>query len=312
MIGGANKRRHIEPVEMPVGERADEILDRTGPGPVALAIGLCLDFGHPIDELQPVRAGGLTDRIDHHLAVRQPASPHHAGARQHRFPSRHAAPHVDAGIARFAFAREKLLADRGIDAVAGDGGTTAYGAAVAASRPVGKTDADTGLILFNSDAVLVGQQPVGSGARTEGIEQDHLQIAAMDGELWVLVARCPSQRLPINQLTEAIEKGRVLGRDRDPRQISFKSERGKFFGGMRKQIDADPDRLDVGRRFKYPAGDSGGVQCEPQGQSADAGPDNNDVVHVCSRRARSGDCRDETRLVRPLSIWPPRRRKPIS
>jgi len=29
-------------------------------------------------------------------------------------------------------------------------------------------------------------------------------------------------------LTEAIEEGRVLGWDRDPRQISFKSERGKL------------------------------------------------------------------------------------
>src|SRR6266700_361336 len=97
--------------------------------------------------------------------------------------------------------------------------------------------------------------------------------------------------------------------DRDPRQIRFKSERGKLFGGMWKQIDADPDRPDFGRRFKYPAGNPGGVQREPQRQSADAGPDNNDVVHVCSRRALSGDCRNETRLVRPLSIWLPRRRK---
>jgi len=45
---------------------------------------------------------------------------------------------------------------------------------------VGKPDADTGLILLNSDAVMVGQQPVGSGARTEASRQRHLQIAAMD------------------------------------------------------------------------------------------------------------------------------------
>jgi len=37
---------------------------------------------------------------------------------------------------------------------------------------------------------MVGQQPVVACARTEGIEQDHLQIAAMDGELRMLVARC--------------------------------------------------------------------------------------------------------------------------
>src|SRR5260370_27571998 len=50
--------------------------------------------------------------IDHHLAVRQPPRPHHAGAGQYWFPSRHTAPHVDAGIARLALAGEKLLADR--------------------------------------------------------------------------------------------------------------------------------------------------------------------------------------------------------
>jgi len=30
-VGGANERGDIEPIEMPVGERADEIVDRTGP-----------------------------------------------------------------------------------------------------------------------------------------------------------------------------------------------------------------------------------------------------------------------------------------
>src|SRR5260221_12511436 len=110
-VGGANKRGNIETVEMPVGEGADEIPDRASPVPVALEIIRRLDFGHPIDELQSVWAGGV-DRIDHHLAVRQPSRPYHAGAGQYWFPSRHAAPHVDAGIARLALAGEKLLAGR--------------------------------------------------------------------------------------------------------------------------------------------------------------------------------------------------------
>src|SRR5216684_3575874 len=146
-----------------------------------------------------------------------------------------------------------------------------------------------------------------SSARAEGLEQNHLQVAAMDGELRMLVTRGPAERLGIDQLAEAIEEGRVLGGNRDPRQFRFESERGQFPGGMRKQVDADPDRPDFGRQFKYPAGDSSGVQRKPKGQSADAGPDDNDVVHVCSRPcllpARSvGDCRDETRLVSLLSI----------
>src|ERR1700738_4541351 len=120
--------------------------------------------------------------------MRQTSRPHHAGVRQHRLPSRHASPHVDAGIARFALAREKLLADRGVDAVAGDRGATAYGAAIGAPRPVRETDVDAGLILFDADAMMAGVEPVASHARPEGIEQHHLQIAAVDRELGMLVA----------------------------------------------------------------------------------------------------------------------------
>src|ERR1700675_2448496 len=131
--------------------------------------------------------------------------------------------------------------------------------------------------------MMVGVEPVMSGTGAKSLEQHHLQVAAMDGELRMSVTRGPAEGLAINQLAEAIEEGRVLGGDRDPRQVRFKSERGQFPGGMRKQVDANSDRPDFGRRFKYPAGDSSGVQRQPKGQSADAGPDDKDVVHVCSR-----------------------------
>ncbi len=196
---------------------ADEIVDRAWPVPVALAIDRRLDFGDPVDQLQPVGAGGA-DRIDHHLAVRQPSRPHHAGARQHRLPARHAAPHVDAGIARLAFVRKKLLADRRIDAVAGDRDATAHGAAVRAARPIGEMHADAGLILLDAEAMMIGDEPVVPRARAEGIEQHHLQIAAMDRELRMIVAGGAPERLLIDQLAEAIEEGRVRGCDRDLRQ----------------------------------------------------------------------------------------------
>src|SRR5258708_16571698 len=98
---------------MPVGEGHDEIPDRASPVPVALEIVRRLDFGHPIDELQSVWAGGA-DRIDHHLAVRQPSPPYHAGAGQYWFPSRHPPPHVYAGKPRFAPPSKKLLPDSAI------------------------------------------------------------------------------------------------------------------------------------------------------------------------------------------------------
>ena len=71
----------------------------------------------------------------------------------------------------------------------------------------------------------------------------------------------------------------------------FEAERGEFLGGMRKQIDADADRLDLGGGFKNPAGNSGLVQRKPERQPADPGANDNDLVHVSFP---SSYCRDET------------------
>jgi hypothetical protein len=60
----------------------------------------------------------------------------HARAREDRRPARHAAPHVDAGIARLAFARIKLFSKDGIDAVAGDRDTAWRSVPLTAARPV--------------------------------------------------------------------------------------------------------------------------------------------------------------------------------
>src|ERR1700694_1148222 len=99
------------------------------------------------------------------------------------------------------------------------------------------------------------------------------------------VARRAAERLPVDQLAEAIEEGRVLCGDRDLRQISFESEGGQFPGGVWEEIDADPDRPDLGGRLEYPAGNPGRMQHKPKRQSANAGSDDDDVVHVSFRRA---------------------------
>src|SRR5712691_8900540 len=107
----------------------------------------------------------------------------------------------------------------------------------------------------------------------------------MDRELRMLVARRAAQRLLIDQLAEAIEEGRVPGFNRDARQRLLKSERGKFSCCVREQIDADADRPDLGGRLEYPAGNAALLQRKPERQSANAGSDDDDVVHAPSRQA---------------------------
>src|SRR5260370_38926255 len=115
-------------------------------------------------------------------------------------------------------------------------------------------------------------------------EQDHLQIAAMDRELRMLVTRRAAQRLLIDQLAKAAKEGRVRGFDRDTCQRLLESERGKFFCGVREQIDADTDRPDLGGRLEDPAGNAALLQRKSERQSTNAGSDDDDVVPVPSRR----------------------------
>src|SRR6476620_3260252 len=107
----------------------------------------------------------------------------------------------------------------------------------------------------------------------------------MDRELRMLVTRRAAQRLLIDQLAKAIEESRVRGLDRDTCQRLLESERGKFLCCVREQIDADADRPDLGGRFEDPAGNAALLQRKSERQSANAGSDDDDVVHVSSRQA---------------------------
>src|SRR5206468_1611232 len=103
-----------------VGECTDEILESPVAIPVARPMLRCLDLGNPVDELQPGGVDVVANRVDHHLAVGEPAGADHAGAVQYRRPPRDAAPHVDAGVPRRTFLRMQLPADNGMQSVAGD------------------------------------------------------------------------------------------------------------------------------------------------------------------------------------------------
>ena len=128
--------------------------------------------------------------------------------------------------------------------------------------------------------MAVGDDAIGARARAERIEQHHLQIAAMDRELRMVVAGGAAERLLVDQLPEAVEEGRVPGLDRDFRQRVLKPERGQFLGRMRQQIDADADRADLGNGLVDAAGNPGLVQRQSERQAADAGADDDDLVHV--------------------------------
>ena len=134
--------------------------------------------------------------------------------------------------------------------------------------------------------MLAGDELVGAGARAECVGQDHLQVAAVDRELRVLVSGGAAERLLVDQLAEAVEEGGIGGGDRGLGERGFKAERGELSRSMRKQVDADADRPDLRGGFENPARNSFLMQREPERQPANAGTDDDDLVaHLSSGHA---------------------------
>ena len=126
------------------------------------------------------------------------------------------------------------------------------------------------------------------------LKQHGLQIAAMDGELRPVIAGGAARRFPINQLSEAIEENAFTRRDRHRRKRFLQSQPGQFLRGVRKHVDANPDRTYFRQLFIDTATNAGVVQGKRQRQSADAGPNDNDAVQLgqprCSRHNPSLSC----------------------
>src|SRR5580698_5723124 len=141
---------------------------------------------------------------------------------------------------------------------------------------------DAVIVLLDADAVVIGENAIRADAALEGFQQHHLQVAAMNRELRMVVAGPAPERLLIDQLAKAVEEGYIFGLDRHPRQIGLKAERSKFLGGVRQEVDADTDRPDFRRGLEDAAGNVDRVQRQTQGQAANAATDDQDIVHVPS------------------------------
>jgi hypothetical protein len=127
--------------------------------------------------------------------------------------------------------------------------------------------------------------------RLHRVEQDRLQIAAMDRELRPWVARPAPQRLLIDELAEAVEKDTLGGLDRDARERRLQAELAERLGRVRQEVDADPDRLDLGRGLEDAARNAAPMQLQCERQAADAGPDDEYLASILQPVVLS----DETR-----------------
>jgi hypothetical protein len=94
----------------------------------------------------------------------------------------------------------------------------------------------------DSDVPVIKGDPVGAEPVDERGQQDLLQVAAMDGELGVLVPGEASGRLAEDELAEAVEERRLPGGDTDGRELVLEAEPGEDPRRMRQDVNADPNR----------------------------------------------------------------------
>jgi hypothetical protein len=121
----------------------------------------------------------------------------------------------------------------------------------------------------------------------DGVEQDRLQVGAVDRQLRRVVAGPASGRLAVDVLAEAVEERRLARHDGDALEVGEDAERFERRARVRQDVDADAERPDLGGRFVDPAGDARAVQCQRERQAADAGADDGDLV-ASARCAKLG------------------------
>src|ERR1700676_3802460 len=109
-FGAPDESRHVEPIEMPVRDCVNEIVEVPGAIPVALLLVMRgFDVDDPIHQLATLLVDIVADGINQNFRGIDPAYAHHARAGEKGIPAGYAAPHVDTRIARRTLIRIKLF-----------------------------------------------------------------------------------------------------------------------------------------------------------------------------------------------------------
>src|SRR5690606_36904904 len=98
-----------------------------------------------------------------------------------------------------------LLANRGIDAVAGDESRRPNRGRNSAFHVL-EEDGDALFVLLEARALAAGHNTIGAELRPRGLKKNPVQLAAMNADLGVLIASVLAARLLVDELAEAVEK----------------------------------------------------------------------------------------------------------
>ena len=90
-----------------------------------------------------------------------------------------------------------------------------------------------------------------------GVEQHLVQVGAMDRELRPVVAGIAAARLLVDELAVAAVEGELARLDGRRRQRVLQAKLAELAHAMRQEVDADAQRLDLGRCLEHAARDAG-------------------------------------------------------
>jgi len=151
--------------------------------------------------------------------------------------------------------------------------------------PVHEMRPDMRVAFRPAGEMVPGHDLAGTQALSGGIQQDHQQCAAVDGELRPVVTGLAASGLRPDTLPVIIIIAEFGGRNRGCGQHVMQSEVGQFAHGMGQQIDADAQRLRCGNGLEDTAVDADLVQAQRGCQAGDAAAGDQDPCHVSPRVA---------------------------
>src|ERR1043165_9515015 len=132
---------------------------------------------------------------------------------------------------------------------------------------------------------MIGDDAVVPDSLQHGAIKGEMQLAAMNADFRVLVARRLAARLPVDELAEAAEEAALGGFDAAPQEVVAEAKRREFAHRMRPQRYADAELFEFGRRFIDLGCDSAGVQVQRKRKPANSAADDGDA-HVDRKSTR--------------------------
>ena len=276
VFGALDEFGDVEPVEDPVGEVGEEVGWVAGAVPVFAVPGVVggeFEFGDPVGEGSAGVVGGAGDGVGDEF-LEFVAGHDHRAAGEEGGAFGDAAPEDGAVPDGGAFVGVVFGAKGRVDAVGADE-EGAFG-----GGGVFEVGADGGGGFFVVGEVVglvdVGVAEAGAG----GLEEEHLEFAAVDGELGPVVAGFAAAGFVPDGAAVAGVVGEFLGGDGEGGELGFEAEFAEFADGVGEEVDADAEGAGGLDAFEDLHRDADLVEAEGEGEAGDAAAGDQDGHRV--------------------------------